>query len=140
MSSRPVFLALYRRFRAAGLMVALAGAPAADAAPNVVLILADDLGWGDLGCYGQKEIRTPNLDRLAAEGMRFTQFYAGSSVCAPSRSCLMSGRHNGRGRVRDNVPHGIHLLAGDVPPNSLDVHSYQRREVMSMIFVRTSNR
>ena len=114
MSFRPFFLALYRRFRAAGLMVALAGAPAAAAAPNVVLILADDLGWGDLGCYGQKDIRTPNLDRLAAEGMRFTQFYAGSSVCAPSRSCLMSGRHNGRGRVRDNVPHGIHLLAGDL--------------------------
>jgi arylsulfatase A-like enzyme len=90
-----------------------AGAGTRAAGPNVILILADDLGWGDLGSYGQQEIQTPHLDRLAAEGMRFTQFYAGSSVCAPSRSCLMTGRHNGRGRVRDNVPHGVHLLAGD---------------------------
>lgn len=82
--------------------------------PNFVLILADDLGYGDLGCYGQKEIHTPNLDRLAASGMRFTQFYAGSTVCAPSRSALMTGLHNGRGRVRDNLPHGVHLLADDL--------------------------
>src|SRR5688500_7381362 len=54
--------------------------------PNIVLILADDLGYGDLGCYGQKQIQTPHLDRMAAEGVRFTQFYAGSTVCAPSRS------------------------------------------------------
>ena len=53
--------------------------------PNIVFILADDLGYGDLGCYGQKQIQTPNIDRLAAEGMRFTQAYAGSTVCAPSR-------------------------------------------------------
>lgn len=92
---------------------AATGSARAAAGPNVVLILADDLGWGDLGSYGQREIQTPHLDRLAAEGMRFTQFYAGSSVCAPSRSCLMTGRHNGRGRVRDNVPHGIHLRADD---------------------------
>ena len=71
---------------------------AEEARPNYIVILADDLGYGDVGCYGQKEIQTPHLDRLAAEGMRFTQFYAGSSVCAPSRSCLMTGRHNGRGR------------------------------------------
>jgi len=71
---------------------------AEEARPNYIDILADDLGYGDVGCYGQKEIQTPHLDRLAAEGMRFTQFYAGSSVCAPSRSCLMTGRHNGRGR------------------------------------------
>ncbi|MBM3852963.1 MAG: arylsulfatase [Verrucomicrobia bacterium] len=96
------------------LVFGLFSALAAAEPPNVLLILADDLGYGDLGCYGQKEIQTPHLDRLAAEGMRFTQFYAGSSVCAPSRSCLMTGRHNGRGRVRDNVPHGIHLLAGDL--------------------------
>src|SRR2546430_8727797 len=62
-------------------------------APNVVFLLADDLGYGDLGCYGQKRIQTPNLDRLAAEGMRFTQFYAGSTVCAPSRCALMTGLH-----------------------------------------------
>ena len=61
--------------------------------PNIVFILADDLGYGDLGCYGQKQIQTPNLDRLAAEGMRFTNAYAGSTVCAPSRCCLMTGVH-----------------------------------------------
>ncbi len=60
--------------------------------PNVLFILADDLGYGDLGCYGQREIRTPNLDRLAADGIRFTDVYAGSCVCAPSRCTLMTGR------------------------------------------------
>jgi len=63
--------------------------------PNIVFILADDLGYGDLGCYGQKRIATPNIDRLAAEGIRFTQFYAGSTVCAPSRCVLMTGLHVG---------------------------------------------
>lgn len=82
-------------------------------APNIVVILADDLGYGDLGSYGQKTIQTPHLDRLASQGMRFTQFYAGSSVCAPSRSVLMTGVHNGRGRVRDNIPHGVHLMPED---------------------------
>lgn len=82
--------------------------------PNLVLILADDLGYGDLGAYGQKEIQTPHLDRLAAGGLRFTQAYAGSSVCAPARSALMTGLHNGHGRVRDNVPHGVHLQPGDL--------------------------
>ena len=60
--------------------------------PNIVLVLADDLGYNDLGCYGQRVIETPRLDRLAADGMRFTQFYAGSTVCAPSRCVLMTGR------------------------------------------------
>ncbi|MCO6475071.1 MAG: sulfatase-like hydrolase/transferase, partial [Phaeodactylibacter sp.] len=69
--------------------------PQAAPRPNVIFIMADDLGYGDLGCYGQEKIRTPNIDRLAAEGMRFTQAYAGSSVCAPSRSSLMTGFHNG---------------------------------------------
>ncbi|MBI5774613.1 MAG: arylsulfatase [Verrucomicrobia bacterium] len=71
--------------------------------PNIVFILADDLGYGDLGCYGQKIIQTPHLDRMAAEGMRFTQFYAGSTVCAPSRSVLMTGLHLGHTRVRGNA-------------------------------------
>jgi len=70
--------------------------------PNIILILADDLGWGDLGCYGQKKIRTPHVDHLAAEGMRFTNCYAGSPVCGPSRSCLMTGQHAGHTRVRGN--------------------------------------
>ncbi|HIE53331.1 MAG TPA: N-acetylgalactosamine-6-sulfatase [Armatimonadetes bacterium] len=72
--------------------------------PNLLLIVADDLGYGDLGCYGQKLIKTPNLDRLAAEGVRFTQCYAGSTVCAPSRCCLMTGLHTGHARVRGNSP------------------------------------
>ncbi|MCI0348478.1 MAG: arylsulfatase [Acidobacteriales bacterium] len=70
--------------------------------PNIIFILADDLGYGEVGCYGQKKIKTPNLDRLAAEGMRFTQCYAGSTVCAPSRSSLMTGQHTGHTRIRGN--------------------------------------
>ncbi len=64
--------------------------------PNVIYILADDLGYGDLSCYGQEKIRTPNIDRLAAEGMRFTQHYAGNTVCTPSRASLMTGQHPGQ--------------------------------------------
>ena len=75
----------------------------AAARPNVVYVMADDLGYGDLGSYGQKEIQTPNIDRLAREGMRFTQFYAGSTVCAPSRAVLMTGRHMGHVSVRANA-------------------------------------
>lgn len=71
--------------------------------PNVIYILADDLGYGDLGCYGQKLIQTPNLDRMAREGMRFTQMYAGSTVCAPSRAVLMTGKHMGHVSVRGNA-------------------------------------
>ena len=70
--------------------------------PNIVYIMADDLGYGELGCYGQKKIRTPNLDRMAREGIRFTQFYAGSPVCAPSRCALMTGKHPGRMTIRNN--------------------------------------
>src|SRR5436190_14774198 len=70
--------------------------------PNIVFIIADDLGYGDLGCYGQTKIRTPHLDRLAAEGMRFTAHYAGSNVCAPSRCVLMTGKHPGHGYIREN--------------------------------------
>lgn len=71
--------------------------------PNIILIVADDLGYGDLGCYGQASIKTPNLDKLAAEGIRFTDFYAGSTVCAPSRCALMTGLHTGHARVRGNA-------------------------------------
>ena len=70
--------------------------------PNVIFILADDLGYGDLGCFGQTKIKTPNLDKLAAEGMRFTQAYAGSTVCAPSRCTLMTGKHTGHCPIRGN--------------------------------------
>ena len=86
--------------------------------PNIILILADDLGYGELGSYGQKLISTPVLDRVAAEGMRFTQFYAGSTVCAPSRSVLMTGQHTGHTRVRGNAgpgnPSAQTLRTGDV--------------------------
>ena len=70
--------------------------------PNVIFIIADDLGYGDLGCYGQQRIRTPHLDRIAAEGMRFTQHYSGNAVCAPSRCVLMTGKHPGHAFIRDN--------------------------------------
>jgi arylsulfatase A-like enzyme len=73
------------------------------AQPNFVFIMADDLGVYDLGCYGQKLIRTPQIDRLAEEGMRFTDCYAGASVCAPSRSALMTGQHTGHTTVRSNM-------------------------------------
>ena len=82
--------------------------------PNIVLIVADDLGYGDLGCYGQKKIRTSNIDKLASEGIRFTQAYAGATVCAPSRCSLMTGMHNGHNRIRDNLPHSIYLQPDDV--------------------------
>lgn len=71
--------------------------------PNIILILADDLGYGDLGCYGQELIQTPRLDQMAAEGLRFTDFYAGNTVCAPSRAVLMTGRHMGHVHVRGNA-------------------------------------
>jgi arylsulfatase A-like enzyme len=70
--------------------------------PNIIYILADDLGYGDLACYGQTKFETPNLDRLAAEGMLFTQHYAGSTVCAPSRSALLTGQHTGHTPIRGN--------------------------------------
>lgn len=73
--------------------------------PNIIFIMADDLGYGDLGCYGQEKIRTPHIDQLALEGIRFTQAYAGGPVCTPSRCALMTGLHNGHAAARDNVPH-----------------------------------
>jgi arylsulfatase len=79
--------------------------------PNIVLIIADDLGYGELGCYGQERIKTPRLDALAREGMRFTQFYSGAPVCAPARCMLMTGKHSGHAAVRDNrKPSGMKKL------------------------------
>ncbi|MEK0451585.1 MAG: hypothetical protein RL088_3853 [Verrucomicrobiota bacterium] len=83
--------------------IATASLHAAGEKLNVVFILADDLGWGELGCYGQKKIPTPNIDKLAAQGMRFTQHYSGAPVCAPSRCVLMTGRHLGHAEIRGNM-------------------------------------
>jgi arylsulfatase A len=83
-----------------------------DDRPNIVFIMADDLGYGHLGCYGQEIIQTPNIDRLAGEGMRFTQAYAGCSVCAPSRNSLMTGQHTGHVSVRGNGG-GVSLQPND---------------------------
>ncbi|MBL7220277.1 MAG: arylsulfatase [Phycisphaerae bacterium] len=89
-----------------------AGAAGKVVRPNIIYIMADDLGYGHLGCYGQKEIETPNIDRLAAEGIRLTDHYAGSAVCAPSRSVLLTGLHSGHCYVRGNRPLPVE---GNVP-------------------------
>src|SRR4030095_7698275 len=84
--------------------------------PNVIFILSDDLGYGDVGCFGQKLIRTPNIVRLPAKGMRFTQCYAGTTVCAPSRCALMTGLHTGHCPIRGNKelkPEGQEPMPGD---------------------------
>ncbi|TRX59315.1 sulfatase-like hydrolase/transferase, partial [Carboxylicivirga sp. M1479] len=73
--------------------------------PNVIYILADDLGYADLSCYGQTKFSTPNIDKLAAKGIKFTQHYSGSTVCAPSRSSLMTGQHTGHTFIRGNREH-----------------------------------
>ena len=83
------------------LPVQLKGQAQKGAAPNILYIFADDLGYGELGCYGQQKIKTPNIDRLAANGMKFTQHYA-FPVCAPSRYLLMTGTHSGRAYIRGN--------------------------------------
>lgn len=83
--------------------------------PNIIFIMADDLGYGDLGCYGQEQFQTPNIDALASQGIRFTQAYAGGPVCTSSRSVLMTGLHNGHTPARDNVPHyETYLEASDI--------------------------
>lgn len=85
--------------------------------PNIIYILLDDAGWGDLSCYGQSKFETPNIDRLAKEGMRFTQHYSGSTVCAPTRCCLMTGVHTGHSYVRGNrevKPEGQSPMPADI--------------------------
>ena len=89
---------------------------AAQERPNVLFILADDLGYGDLSCYGQERFETPAIDALAREGMRFTQAYAGTTVSAPSRSCLLTGMHSGHTYVRGNIerePEGQYPLPAE---------------------------
>ena len=91
--------------------------PTEDSLPNVIFILADDMGYGDSSPYGQKHIHTPNLQRLADEGMRFTQFYAGTSVCAPSRAVLMTGLHTGHVEIRGNKQYGMRNGQYPLNPN-----------------------
>src|ERR1019366_7823109 len=104
-----------RRFLQAACTAAVLGKAglAAPRKPNIVWIMCDDLGTFDLGCYGQREIQTPNIDRLAVEGMQFDNAYAGCSVCAPSRSTLMTGLHTGHTPVRGNQG-GVPLAASDL--------------------------
>lgn len=85
-----------------GCTSATARRSASKARPNIVYILADDLGYAEVGCYGQKKIRTPNIDKLATEGMKFAQHYSGNPVCAPSRCTLMTGLHTGHAQIRGN--------------------------------------
>jgi arylsulfatase A-like enzyme len=92
---------------ALALFATTAGAESAPK-PNIILIMADDLGYANLGCYGQKHIRTPELDRMAAEGLKFTRFYAGSALCLPARCTLMTGLHTGHSRCRANGGGGKH--------------------------------
>jgi arylsulfatase A-like enzyme len=109
--------ALIGRLIVAFSLLVTGAARAADVAgskPNIVFILADDLGYGDLGCYGQEQIHTPNVDKLAAEGMRFTDAYAGSTVCAPSRCTLMTGKHTGHTSIRGNVAGSKLSVTADV--------------------------
>ncbi|HEX8602580.1 MAG TPA: sulfatase-like hydrolase/transferase, partial [Pseudoduganella sp.] len=100
---------MIRRDFIAGALAAIATAPAFAAPqpgarrPNIVFILADDMGYGDLAAYGSRRIATPNIDRLASGGMRFTHAYAGAPVCGPSRCALMTGQHTGHCRIRDNT-------------------------------------
>ena len=97
---------------AAAALLALTSAQAPPARPNIILIQADDLGYGDLSAYGQARFRTPSLDALARRGIRFTQYYAGSTVCAPSRAALLTGRHTGHVSIRGNLE--LPLPAADV--------------------------
>src|ERR671927_268596 len=83
--------------------VSMAAAPAHDASPNIVIIFADDLGYNDLGCFGSK-IKTPNLDRMAAEGVRFTSFYVAQAICSASRAALMTGCYNTRLSIFGALP------------------------------------
>lgn len=100
------WLGLFGLFGLFGLLTwaPVSSAQTAPAKPNIIFILADDLGYGDLGCFGQETLKTPHLDRMAREGLRFTRHYSGSTVCAPSRCVLLTGLHTGHCTVRGNGP------------------------------------
>ena len=109
---RRLFLSVVAGLTCLALTSVRAQNPAQGVRPNILLIQADDLGYGDLSAYGQAQFATPSLDRLARDGIRFTNYYAGSTVCAPSRAALMTGLHTGHGWIRGN---------GDIPLRDEDV-------------------
>lgn len=102
--------------------------------PNIIFILCDDMGYGDLGCYGQPYIETPNIDRMASEGMLFTQAYAGSPVSAPSRATIMTGQHTGHTEVRSNRSYGKkspRIMYGETPePSVVGQHPYSTKHII----------
>ncbi len=112
----------------------VADKPASADKPNILFILCDDMGYGDLGCYGQRYIETPNIDRMASEGMRFTQAYAGSPVSAPSRATLMTGQHTGHTEVRGNRSYGKKspkVMYGITPePSVVGQHPYSTDHII----------
>ena len=114
-------------------------AAAAPARPNIVIILADDLGYAELGCYGQEKIKTPHLDRMAAEGQRWTQFYSGAPVCSPSRNVLLTGRHTGGCNVQNlkrvNAKESENNLGGDWP---MDARQYTIHQALKKIGYATA--
>ena len=93
--------------------------------PNIILIVADDLGWGDLGKYGQKLIKTPWIDKLASEGMRFTQFYAGAPLGNASRNTLFTGQHTGHTYIRGNMPASLRTVDIVIPQYLLGNAQYE---------------
>ena len=99
---------------------ALAGAQSTPEKPNIIFVLCDDMGWGDLGCYGQQYISTPNIDRMAAEGMQFMQAYAGCPVSAPSRASLMTGQHTGHTKIRGNKEYWKNTKKANMYGNNSD--------------------
>jgi arylsulfatase A-like enzyme len=104
-------------YKAAVLALVVSSQVVAQTKPNIIFILADDLGYGDVGFTGQEKIQTPNLNRMAEEGMVFNQFYSGSTVCGPSRASLMFGQHTGHCKVRGN-PAWVH--SGALPAPTAD--------------------
>lgn len=114
MNTKIIFSAL------GALAAAAAPAQAQQQQPNIIYIMCDDMGYGDLGCYGQQLIATPNIDRLASQGMRFTQAYAGSPVSAPSRACFMTGQHSGHTHVRANKEYWGGTLQANLYGNNSD--------------------
>lgn len=116
---------LLRRLCGSLLLITVGSTVLAASNPNIIIIIADDLGYGDLGCYGHPSIRTPNLDRMAAEGLRFTEFYAGQSYCTPSRAALLTGRLAVRSGVAGRPGPGLHVFypkdTGGLPPEEITI-------------------